>query len=190
MPICVRILVGTAGFEPAAFGPPDRHANQAAPRPGALRHVPRNARLPCLGRLSQLSATAAPLETKPGRTDAAPPRMCAFRLSGKLRCAGHGAAAVLVVHAISALAPKGRAVGSTGDEPLSLLRRRLPERGPDPPDPPDPANAAQEAVPDRPQDRRQDPPGCRPGRRRRDRLALRADPLGWPGHRAGDQDCR
>ena len=28
-------MVGTAGFEPAAFGPPDRHANQAAPRPVA-----------------------------------------------------------------------------------------------------------------------------------------------------------
>src|ERR1700757_3957842 len=100
--------------------------------------------------------------------------MCAFRLSGKLRCAGHGVAAVLVVPATAALAPKGRAVGSTGDAPLSLLRRRLPERWSDPPD------AAQEAVPDRRLDR-QGPPRHRHGLRRRGRLALRADPLRGAG---------
>ena len=37
-------------------------------------------------------------------------------------------------YARAALTPKGRAVGSTGDAPLSLLRGQLPERGPDPAD--------------------------------------------------------
>src|SRR5207247_2002911 len=78
---------------------------------------------------------------------AAPPPMRASRRNGKLRCAGHGADAVLVVLARAVLTPKGRAVGSTGDTPLGLLRRQPPERGPDP------ADADQAAVPDRLPDR-------------------------------------
>ena len=51
-------LVGTPGFEPGAFGPPDRHANQTAPRPAAPHARRRTPAAP--GRLRQLSATAPP----------------------------------------------------------------------------------------------------------------------------------
>src|SRR5437763_1364373 len=47
----VEILVGTAGFEPAAFGPPDRHANQTAPRPVVTRLQTVLLTCPYLGRL-------------------------------------------------------------------------------------------------------------------------------------------
>ena len=54
----VTPFVGTPGFEPGAFGPPDRHANQTAPRPATPRLAVRR-RMPAVpGRLRQLSATA------------------------------------------------------------------------------------------------------------------------------------
>src|SRR4029077_476577 len=101
--------------------------------------------------------------------------MRACRRNGKLRCAGHGADAVLVVYAVAALTPKGRAVGSTGYAPLRLLRGQLPERGPDPADA-DQAAAVPDRVP-----HRQGTPRHRRALRGRSRPALPADSVSGPG---------
>src|SRR5215470_3527990 len=106
-----------------------------------LRHIPPRHHVASVTLACQTAAGSVSLAQPRSRQErrrahghAAPPRMRACRRNGKLRCAGHGADAVLVVHARAALTPKGRAVGSTGDAPLSLLRGQLPQREPDPAD--------------------------------------------------------